>query len=177
MGLRSSEALPRMEENLQWFVVYTRPRWEKKVASLLEQAGISYYCPVTKVEKQWSDRRKVILEPLFRGYVFVQVAEANKWTVKAVDGVLNFVYYLGKPARVQDEEILTIRKFLQEFDDVKIEDSTIGENDAVSIRTGVLMDYKGVIIEVIGNLAKVKIDSMNLSLVATFNKDNLRKAK
>ena len=29
----------------KWFVIYTRPRWEKKVNQLLQMQGINSYCP------------------------------------------------------------------------------------------------------------------------------------
>ena len=37
-----------------------------------------------------------------------------------VSGVLNFVYWNGKPAIVKEEEIDTIRKFLNEYEDVEV---------------------------------------------------------
>ena len=49
-----------------WHAVYTKPRWEKKVAALLDAKGIEYYCPLNRVVKQWSDRKKTVLEPLFK---------------------------------------------------------------------------------------------------------------
>src|SRR5678815_2883690 len=112
------------EKNLRWFVIYTKPRWEKKVAQLLDEKGIESYCPLNKVLKQWSDRKKVVLEPIFKSYVFVRVADEEKWELRSIDGVLNFVFWLGKPAIVRDEEIYTIRKFLHEFSDVQVEDSS-----------------------------------------------------
>ena len=67
------------ENNKYWYAVYTRPRWEKKVASLLDDKDIVHYCPLNKVTRQWSDRKKVVMEPLFKGYIFVQVTEEKKW--------------------------------------------------------------------------------------------------
>ena len=61
------------KDDLHWFAVYTKPRWEKKVSGILDDNGIENYCPLNKVVKQWSDRKKVILEPLFKSYVFVRV--------------------------------------------------------------------------------------------------------
>ena len=101
--------------------MYTRPRWEKKVATLLLAAGIENYCPINKVTRQWSDRKKVVHEPVFKGYVFVKVEETKKWDVKKIPGILNFVYWLGKPAKIREEEIDTIRRFLNEFSDVAVE--------------------------------------------------------
>lgn len=156
-----------------WYALYTKPRWEKKVAQLLAEEGFENYCPINKVTKQWSDRKKVVLEPIFKGYVFVKVADAQKWSLRKVDGVLNFVYWLGKPAIIREDEIVTIQKFLSEFKDVEVSSNALELNSAVKIKTGVLMDYQGVIVELIGSRARVKIESMGLVLSAQFDKKNL----
>lgn len=166
-----------MENNKNWYVVYTRPRWEKKIAESLAAAGIEHYCPINKVTRQWSDRRKTVLEPVFKGYVFVRPEEAKKWEIRDVNGILNFVYWLGKPARVRDEEIDTIKKFLVEFDDVTVEKKDFELHDTVRITRGVLMNYEGMVISVFGNRAIVKIDSMDLQLSAHFEKKNLEVVK
>ena len=162
-----------MEETSNWYVVYTRPRWEKKVAKLLLDKGIRHYCPLNRVMKQWSDRRKIVHEPLFKGYVFVNTLEKDKWEVKKIDGVLNYVYWLGKPARIQETEINTIKMFLQEFTDVEVINRQLDINDKVIIKQGVLMNYRGIIVEVSGNKARVRIDSMGIQLRAIFDKVNL----
>ena len=156
-----------------WYAVYTKPRWEKKVAALLLEAGIENYCPINKVTRQWSDRKKIVLEPVFKGYVFVKVEEAKKWEVRSISGVLNFVYWLGKPAVIRDEEIDVIRKFLNEFNDVQVESKGLVVNSEVRIKQGVLMNYHGIIVEVIGSRAVVKIDNLDLQLSAHFDKKNL----
>lgn len=162
------------DNKINWYAIYTKPRWEKKVARLLEEKGIENYCPLNKVVKQWSDRKKVVLEPIFKSYVFVRVADTTKWDLKKVNGVLNFVYWLGKPAVVKDEEIDTIRKFLNEFSDVTVEEQTrLAVNAKVRIKQGVMMNYHGLLVELSGNRAKVKIDSMGISLSAHFDKKNL----
>lgn len=162
------------ENNSYWYAVYTKPRWEKKVAKLLDEKGVENYCPLNKVIKQWSDRKKVVLEPVFKSYVFVKIAENLKWELKKVSGVLNFVYWLGKPAIIKEEEIITIKKFLNEFGDVKVEEQNrLTVNSKVRIKQGVMMNYHGMLIELSGNKAKVRIDSMGISLNAQFDKKNL----
>lgn len=164
---------PPITPKANWYAVYTRPRWEKKVAALLLESGIEHYCPINKVTRQWSDRKKVILEPVFKGYVFVKPDEAHKWEVKKVPGVLNFVYWLGKPAIIRNEEIITIRKFLNEFDNVQVEQKGLVVNSEVAIKQGVLMNYQGIVLQVFGSRAIVKIDSLDLQLSAHFDKNNL----
>jgi len=163
-----------LEEKKYWYVVYTKPRWEKKVARILDEKGIENYCPLNRVLRKWSDRNKIVFEPLFKGYVFVKVTDALKWDIRMVDGLLNYVHWLGKPAKVNDDEINTIRKFLQEFSNIEIVDFSLNKNTEVIIRSGVMMNYKGVIVEVVGNKARVKIDSMGLQLSALFDKKNLQ---
>lgn len=143
------------------------------MALLLLTKGIDHYCPLNKVTKQWSDRRKIVIEPLFKGYVFVRVKELEKWEIKNVEGILNYVYWQGKPAVVKDKEIDTIKKFLQEFTDVQVINPQLAVNNKVLIRQGVLMNYQGIVVEVSGSRAKVKINSMGLELSAVFDKKNL----
>ena len=165
------------QKNLHWFAVYTKPRWEKKVASILEEQGIEHYCPLNKVVKQWSDRKKIVLEPIFKSYVFVRVPEVEKWELRNVTGIINFVYWLGKPARIKDEDIFTIRKFLNEFSDVSVQEAPKLEvNSKVRIKQGVLMNYHGILVEISGNRAKVKIESMGIQLSAVFDRKNLEPA-
>lgn len=159
--------------NAEWYALYTKPRWEKKVAKLLDEQGIENYCPINKVTRQWSDRKKVVLEPVFKSYVFVKVADADKWELKKVSGVLNFVYWLGKPAPIREEEIMTIKKFLNEFTDVEVTNISLEVNSTVRIKNGVLMNYQGILVELFGNKARVKIESMGLQLSAQFDKNNL----
>lgn len=162
------------DNKLYWFAVYTKPRWEKKVAKLLDEQGIENYCPLNKVIKQWSDRKKVVLEPLFKSYVFVRIADEEKWELKKINGILNFVYWLGKPARIKDEEIAVIKKFLNEFSEVHIEEQNqLKLNSTVRVKQGVMMNYKGILIELSGKKAKVKIESMGVQLYAQFEKKNL----
>ena len=61
--------------NACWHVLYTKPRNEKKVAERLSGAGYTVYCPLQKVRRQWSDRVKVVEEPLFKGYLFIKIEE------------------------------------------------------------------------------------------------------
>lgn len=163
-----------MNENIRsWYAVYTKPRWEKKVASLLAEKGIEYYCPLNKVVKQWSDRKKTVLEPLFKSYVFVHVDETEKWELLNINGVVNYVHWLGKPAKIKDSEIDNVKKFLNEFETVDVVDASSPINARVKIKHGVLMNYHGILLEVSGKKACVKIESMGLQLTAVFDKKNI----
>ena len=164
----------KLGDKLNWYAVYTKPRWEKKVAKLLDEKGIENYCPLNKVVKQWSDRKKVVMEPIFKSYVFVRVEDKDKFELKNISGILNFVYWLGKPAIVRDQDIDIIRKFLNEFGEVTVSEiDQFKVNAKVRVKQGIMMNYHGLLVEVMGNKAKVKIESMGIYLFAQFDKKNL----
>jgi transcription antitermination factor NusG len=149
-----------------WYAVYTKPRWEKKVDERLQNKNIESWCPTQKVEKQWSDRKKIIHEPLFRSYVFVHINYvAERLPTLMTDGVLNFVHYLKQPAIIKDEEVLNIKKYLS-AEDAKVElISTEGfkPDTKVKINFGVFMDKEGVVLK--GNKRKVYVQITSLGTV------------
>ena len=91
-----------------WYVLYTKPRNEKKVAQRLTGAGYSVYCPLHKVRRQWSDRIKTVEEPLFRSYVFIQIEDAKRDEVFAFPGTVRYLFWFRRPAVVRQTEIATI---------------------------------------------------------------------
>jgi transcription antitermination factor NusG len=157
----------------KWYALYTRPRWEKKVDQLLKEQGIESYCPLNKVRRKWSDRIKLIEEPLFKSYVFVRVDEKGKTLVRMTDGVINFVYWDGKPAIVKDKEIVSIKRFLNEYENVEAID--IRPHQRVIITAGPLMDLQGEVLELRNKTARVAIDSLGYILVANIDKSKLSK--
>ena len=94
----------------KWLAVYTRPRWEKKVNQLLIEKGLESYCPLNKVRRKWSDRVKIVEEPLFKSYVFVKVRDDDRTAVRMTNGAINFVYWEGKPAVIKEKEINAIKR-------------------------------------------------------------------
>ncbi|KAA2243669.1 UpxY family transcription antiterminator [Chitinophaga agrisoli] len=155
------------QEMSTWYAVYTKARWEKKVADLLTRKNIECYCPLNPVERQWSDRRKVVSEPLFKSYVFVRVPESRKWVVRETEGIINFVYWLGKPAVIPDQEIELIQRFLREYKHVTVEQFPLHQNDLIEVTSGPLMHQRGRIIEVGKNKVKAQLSSLGYTLVAT----------
>lgn len=160
-----------MTKQKNWYALYTKPRWEKKVHELLLQKGWQSYCPLNKVRKKWSDRYKVVEEPLFKSYVFVRVTDEDRADVRFVDGVVNFVYWLGKPAQVKEVEIERIKRFLNEFEDVEVEQLPEPKpGDQVIITSGVFMEQQGRILSADKKRVEVLIESLGCKLVATLDK-------
>lgn len=158
----------------RWLAVYTRPRWEKKVTRLLEEKGIECYCPLNKIRRKWSDRIKVVEEPLFKSYVFVKIADEHRLPVRTTAGVINFVYWDGKPAVIKEKEIAAIKRFLDEYENVEAYPVDIKVNQRVRITNGSFMDLEGKVVELKGKFVKVVIDSLGYLLVAYIEKKKVQ---
>ncbi|SIR44023.1 transcription termination/antitermination protein NusG [Pontibacter lucknowensis] len=159
----------------RWYAVYTKPRWEKKVADLLTLKEIQSYCPLNKVTRQWSDRKKVLHEPLFTSYVFVHLSDKQIREVKEVDGVINLVHWLGKPAVIRDEEIEAIRNFLNEHSNVQLEKTSVCVNDPVKVSRGFLQDKEGTVVAIKNNTVRVALPSLGYVMYANLEKSSVTK--
>ena len=133
---------------MNWYVVYTKPKWEKKVAEKLAQAGIECYCPLITQIKQWSDRKKKVEVPLFNSYVFVQLPDADRNTIFAVPGVVRYLFWLGKPAIVRDEEIKIIKKNLSTPNIADISVSSIQVGDRIKLHSGAFSNQDAIVQEI-----------------------------
>ena len=162
-----------MSTGKNWYAVYTRPKWEKKVAELLDRKRIESYCPLSKSIKQWSDRKKTIFEPLFTSYVFVYVNETEHLPVKQTDGILNFVYWLGKPAVIKNDEIDTIRNFLAENQHIRLEKIDVNVDDKVKIIDGPFKLWEGSVTEIRPKSVKVLLPSLGYALLAEIPKSRI----
>ncbi|MBS1620178.1 MAG: UpxY family transcription antiterminator [Bacteroidetes bacterium] len=162
-----------MSEKTKWYAVYTRPRWEKKVAEVLTHKKIECYCPINKVIRQWSDRRKIVHEPLFTSYVFVRVPETEFCRLKQIHGIINLVHWLGKPAVIRDVEIDIIKRFLNEHVNIKLEKTPINVNDKVKILGGPLMEMEGQVLSIKNKTIKVALPSLGYLMYAEIEASNV----
>ena len=141
--------------------------------ALLTEKKLESYCPLNKVRKKWSDRMKTVEEPLFKSYVFARVSEEEQAKVRMTAGVMNFVYWQGRPAIIPAREIETVRKFLNEYENVVAEPLELKERSRVTINQGLFMDHEAQVLKIEGNRVKVVIESIGYSLIASIDKKNL----
>jgi transcription antitermination factor NusG len=164
-----------LENEKLWHVIYTKSKWEKKVDSLLLQRGFESWCPVQKKERQWSDRKKIIEEPLFRSYVFVKAAKEERNQILSVNGVVNFLYFEKKPAIIRDKEIQTIKKYLGEsYQSIQVVDmNSIPPQTRVAINNGLFMGQKGEVIKSGKKNVFVRLESINMMMIVEFKVEEI----
>ena len=159
-----------MAPEKKWYALYTKPRWEKKIDSVLVRKGIESRCPLQKIERQWSDRKKIIEDPLFKSYVFVRIDDTERSKVLMTDGVLNFVHYLGKPAVIKNEEVDTIKRYLAEKDAsiFIISSEGFAEETKIRVNHGIFMGNEGTVLRGGKKKVYVKLESLGQVMVVEF---------
>ena len=149
---------------MPWNVLYTNPKAEKKVAQQLAAMGFKVYCPVVKQVRKWSDRKKVIEVPLFTSYVFIDIDDKRRNEAVNIKGVVRYLFWLGKPAIVRNEEIQEIKKWLA-TQDAEFDFETLNEGDSIEIKEGQFKGRSGIIHQINKNYIKIIIESIGFVLV------------
>ncbi|WP_268225687.1 UpxY family transcription antiterminator [Sinomicrobium oceani] len=125
-----------------WHVLYVKSRHEKKVHHLLLKASVESFLPLVKIKRQWSDRKKNILKPLFPSYVFVNVhSSMDFYKALEVNGVCTFLRFGQEYAKVPGKEV----------DKIKI---LLGLKDVTSIQASVRVPK-------VGDIKKVTYGSLS----------------
>ena len=130
----------------RWFALYTRSRHEKFLDQELGKKGIETFLPLRKVTRRWSDRRQVIEEPLFKGYLFVRMPLVRRWDVLNTKGAVCFVgRSAAEPIEVPEHELWTVRKFVEE--EIEIDPFPyLKEGERVYVRSGPFKGAEGFIV-------------------------------
>ena len=149
------------EAKSYWNVLYTRPRAEKKATMELAALGAKVYCPTIDVLSQWSDRKKRVQKPALPSMVLIKedTPESLLFSCKSIRGRMS---YKGKKARVSQEEVNSLRDFLN--GDYTFEGSQIriGNNITVPV-----LQKKGTIVRIKGNDCWVQL--ANASMTVSFS--------
>ena len=147
-----------------WYVLYTKPRHEKKLAERLQFEGWTVYCPLKKTTKQWSDRKKVVEEALFPSFIFIQCKDNEKEQVFVHASAVRYLYWLKKPAVVRSEEIESIRHWMGEVNHANITVESIPVGSKVRLGAGPLMGHLGKVKEHRGDQATILLDQLGIQV-------------
>ena len=117
----------------KWYVIYTKSNCEKKVAALLTRKKIENYFPINRIENSKGNKNKILLEPLIPSLVFVYASELDIILIRRISCIINFVFWLGKPAIIKDSEIEHIQHFANQSFNIIVEKINVNPNAIVKM--------------------------------------------
>ncbi len=136
-------------QDLKWFALQVRTRWESSTAVLLSGKGYDTFLPTFKTRKRWNGKLREISAPLFPGYVFCQFDVQKRLPILITPGVLAVVGRGRIPLPVDDGEISSLQTvvssglqakpwpYLEVGQKIRIESDILGGLE------GILINFKG----------------------------------
>ena len=153
---------------MKWFVLYTKPNFELKVTEGINTLGINAYCPTFTQIKHYSDRKKKVQKPLLPSYVLVQLSEEDRPKVFSIPGVVRYLFWLGKPAIVRDEEITTIKNWLSTPDKCDVSVAAFQIGDKITLESGPFITQEATVQEIKNNHYVLVLESLGCTLKMNF---------
>ena len=148
---------------MNWYVLHTKPRSEKKVEEKLLSLGINAYCPTRSEIRFWSDRKKRIQVPVLPSMVLVNIDAKDMNRVFESSGVIRYMFWLGKKAIVRQNEVDILKKYLKgdyNFVNRKLSDIKVGDNFSLSS----FNNEKGIVKRISNNNIWIYLKSIGYSV-------------
>jgi len=158
-----------------WYAVYTKPKCERKVSSLLTKKKIDNYCPLNKLtSSDYSEKEKVSLNPLFPSFVFVYTTPDKIDYIRQLNDIINFVYWLGRPVELKGIEIENIQEFVAAHNNIYIEKSEVSLNKMVRVVTKQpMISTEDDVIVMNHTIVKLTLPTLGFTLCAHTNFDQV----
>ena len=158
-----------------WYLIYTKPRHEKKVHTHLTEIKINSFLPTKKTLRSWHDRKKYVDQPLFPSYVFIYLNDIqNYYDGMDTDGALYYVRMGKELARVSETVVDNIKLAASQGTDIEVSDDHFQPGRHLVIKQGALT---GLFCEVIQWHSKhrllVRVDLLKRNILLTLPEEQL----
>jgi transcription antitermination factor NusG len=158
----------------RWFAIRTSPRWELRASSELSRRGLQTYLPICRVKHTWSDRTKIIEQPLFPGYLFGRFLLADRVRVLQSPGVKQIVGIGASPSPISDTEIASLQTLVSA--DIPLEPwPYLPAGQRIRIDRGPLAGVEGFVVRADQGALRivVSVDLLQRSVAAEIDRDCL----
>lgn len=154
-----------------WRALTVKSRHEKVASQHLRLRGLDEFLPLHSVRRAWSDRSKIIELPLFPGYVFCRLGQADRFTALSAPGVTSIVGFGIVDCPVEDSEITNIRRILASG--LPVEPwPYLRSGDAVRIQAGPLTGLQGTVVREKGlSRLVVNVDLLRRSVAVEMGRE------
>lgn len=160
-----------MQKN--WYVLYTRPQCEKKVATLLAKRKIESFIPYVNMDSTRLKKSKTVTRPLFKSYVFVYTTEADFASLLHADGVISVLHWLGKPAIIAEAEVNAIKEFTADYHNIDLEKLPVNSNLLEKSFYKSAYSVEGNLVAVQNKTIKINLPSLGYAMIANLKEESI----
>jgi len=165
-----------MKDEKNWYGIYTHANTEKKLYENINSRKIEAFLPLTKEVRQWSDRKKEFMLPVFKSYVFAYVDIVGMHIIKKLAGFSHYVRFGGYPTIISKKDINLIRTVIKHYTEINSIASNFISGEKVKIYRGILSGYHGVLTkDPQGKKVALSIDKLNQSLLVEIPETDILK--
>ena len=157
---------------MNWYVVYTKSKCEKKVVASFERKGVKTFCPMNYKKVKSFGRSKTIVDPIFKSYVFLKMTEQDVSLIKHVDDVINILYWKGKPAIIEEEEIEAIKEFAFTYGKIELQKINVNLGEPLSVIDEPFYSIEGKLLALKNKTIKLFLPSLGYMMIAKIEEDN-----
>lgn len=158
-------------QSASWYAVIVRNCQEKNVSAQLHRKGIPSFLPLYRTRRCWSDRVKIVEQPLFPSYVFCRLVPGMPQRVLTTPGIVSFVGFGSGPAPIPETEIDAVRRLIDVGGDL-LPWPFLREGDRVRITSGPLRDLEGHLVQARKDLRfVVTLQLLQRSVAVTVDRD------
>ena len=157
--------MKEITQKSKWHVLYTKPRHEIKALERLAQNGFEIYCPMKTTLKQWSDRKKKVSEPLLPSYIFIKTTDKEREIPLKDPSVLNYIFWLGKPAIIRESEIDTLKGIINKEKVQEFEIRKLKIGSEIVINKGQIQSKNAIVKTVSNNYVTAELKELGITIV------------
>lgn len=139
--------------NLYWYGIHVRSRHEFRVLERLNKSGTNAFLPVVERLSNWKDRKKMVVFPLFPGYLFVNIKKSyiEMLAVLKIKGVVRFLGIVpGEPEPVPEDQIVYLKRLVESKESLDPY-PYLKKGQRVRIKRGALAGVEGILVERTGH--------------------------
>ena len=153
-----------MNADYRWYVVRSKPGQTKRAVQELQNQGFEVFCPSITVEHIRAGKRVTCVEPLFPGYLFIELSElTSNWRpIRSTRGVAQILTFGDKPAVVPDDVVENLRTQVQARSELRPQQPVLIEDGPLSHLNAVFLEYDGekrafLLLEMLGRWQKLSL--------------------
>lgn len=145
--MNGAAALAAGEAEARWYAIWTRNQYEPKVEEALAKKAFEVFLPRIRVPSRRRDRKVVLAQPLFPGYLFLRFAPSREDYIR-VAGTDGVVRILGERwdalEEIPESQVSAIRRIVTlDADVTPLPWVRVG--DRVRIHAGPLAGLEGLV--------------------------------